>query len=172
MQNLTVILNDFLSLEKLESGSQKVEFIDFDLPELIEEVRDEVQGLLKKEQTITVSGDQLTLHSDPHILKNILLNLVSNAIKYSPEDGEIELHTSNGADCHISIRDQGIGIPVEDQARLFERFHRAENATNIQGTGLGLHIVKKYVELLNGTITFDSTEGKGSTFRVGVPGMQ
>ena len=172
VQNLTVILNDFLSLEKLESGSQKVEFIDFDLPELIEEVRDEVQGLLKKEQTITVSGDQLTLHSDPHILKNILLNLVSNAIKYSPEDGKIELHTSNGADCHISIKDQGIGIPVEDQARLFERFHRAENATNIQGTGLGLHIVKKYVELLNGTITFDSTEGKGSTFRVGVPGMQ
>ena len=172
VQNLTVILNDFLSLEKLESGSQKVEMRSFDLPALIEEVRDEVQGLLKKEQTITVTGDKITLHSDPHILKNVLLNLVSNAIKYSPDDGKIELKTSNGSDCQITIKDDGIGIPVKDQERLFERFHRAENATNIQGTGLGLHIVRKYVELLNGTITFESKEGKGSTFSVVVPMSQ
>lgn len=171
VQNLTVILNDFLSLEKLESGSQKVEHKEFKLAELIEEVREEVQGMLKQKQKISVNGDDLTLNSDPHILKNILLNLVSNAIKYSPQDGIIELITSNGSDCRITIKDNGIGIPLKDQERLFERFHRAENATNIQGTGLGLHIVKKYVELLSGSISFESEEEKGSEFSIFLPGQ-
>jgi len=169
VQNLTVILNDFLSLERLESGAQKVEFKKFELSELIEEVRQEVHGIIKANQEILVNGEAITLTSDPHILKNVLLNLISNAIKYSPEDGKIELNVSNGEESKIIVKDHGIGIPKKDQEQLFERFHRAENATNIQGTGLGLHIVKKYVELLNGTITFDSEEGKGSAFSIVLP---
>ncbi|MBC6399430.1 MAG: PAS domain-containing sensor histidine kinase [Ekhidna sp.] len=169
VHNLTTILNGFLSLERLESGAQKVVHRAFDLSELIEEVREEVQGMMKQDQSISANGDALTMISDPHILKNILLNLVSNAIKYSPEGGVVELNTSNGVECKITIKDNGIGIPEKDQKRLFERFHRAENAANIQGTGLGLHIVKKYVELLNGTITFESEEEKGSTFNVILP---
>jgi len=143
VQNLTVILNDFLSLEKLESGAQKVEFREFNLSELVEEVREEVQGMKKPNQDIVINGEALTLTSDPHILKNVLLNLISNAIKYSPDDGKIELNTSNEATYQLEVKDHGIGIPKKDQEQLFERFHRAENATNIQGTGLGLHIVKK-----------------------------
>lgn len=169
VENLTVILNDFLSLEKLESGAQKVSFQEFNLSALMDEVREEVHGMIKPNQEIILAGESITVKSDPHILKNILLNLVSNAIKYSPDDGKIELSTSNGKESIISIKDHGIGIPLNDQKRLFERFHRAENATNIQGTGLGLHIVKKYVELLDGTITFESKEGEGSVFRVSLP---
>jgi len=169
VQNLTVILNDFLSLEKLESGAQKVELKEFNLSELIEEVREEVQGMKKANQSIVVSGDEVVINSDPHILRNVLLNLISNAIKYSPDDGKIELITANGDGSKIVVKDYGIGIPKKDQIQLFERFHRAENATNIQGTGLGLHIVKKYVELLRGTISFKSEEEKGSEFIVSLP---
>ncbi len=169
VQNLTVILNDFLSLEKLESGAQKVELKEFDLSNLIEEVAEEVDVLKKANQEITVDGAAISITSDPHILKNVLINLLSNAIKYSPDDGRIELTTSNGSSNKITIKDYGIGIPKKDQEQLFERFHRAENATNIQGTGLGLHIVKKYVELLNGSISFESTEGQGSTFSISLP---
>ena len=123
----------------------------------------------KPKQDIVIKGEAITLTSDPHILKNVLLNLISNAIKYSPEDGKIELSTSNGSAYKIEVKDHGIGIPKKDQDQMFERFHRAENATNIQGTGLGLHIVKKYVELLNGTISFNSQEDMGSTFSVSLP---
>jgi len=169
VQNLTTILNDFLSLEKLESGAQKVEFKEVEVNDLIEEVREEVHGLKKTDQSIVVQGESFSLKTDPHILKNILLNLISNAIKYSSNDGLIEVVTANGSEYTITIIDQGMGIPEKDQERLFERFHRAENATNIQGTGLGLHIVKKYVELLEGHISFVSEEGKGSSFSVSLP---
>ena len=169
VQNLTTILNDFLSLEKLESGAQKVAFREFEVNELIEEVREELHGLKKENQQIVVDGDTFILNTDPHILKNILLNLTSNAIKYSSDNGEIHIQINNKPTNKISIIDQGIGIPKSDQERLFERFHRAENATNIQGTGLGLHIVKKYTELLHGEISFESEEGKGSTFSITLP---
>ncbi len=169
VQNLTSILNDFLSLEKLESGAQKIEIVEFDLLDLVYEVKDELQAMLKKEQDIQINDNKVSLVSDPHILKNILLNLVSNAIKYSHEDGKIQvnIHLNSGVD--VSVIDNGIGIPLNDQKQLFERFHRAENATNIQGTGLGLNIVKKYIELLNGEITFESKEGQGSKFTISLP---
>lgn len=169
VQNLTNILNDFLSLEKLESGAQKVEPISFCLSSMLKEVQEEVQGFMKGDQQLLIEGAVEDIESDPHILKNILLNLVSNAIKYSSESGTIRIRTAESEMVEISVADQGIGIPEKDQERLFERFHRAENATNIQGTGLGLHIVKKYVALLNGSVTFESTEGVGSTFTVTIP---
>ena len=142
---------------------------EFDLSELIDEVKEEVHGIIKADQEIIVKGPSITLSTDPHILKNILLNLVSNAIKYSSDEGKIKLTVGKEERTTIAIQDHGIGIPKKDQDMLFERFHRAENVVNIQGTGLGLHIVKKYVELLHGTITFDSIEGEGSTFRITLP---
>jgi signal transduction histidine kinase len=103
-------------------------------------------------------------------LKNVILNLLSNAIKYSPAGKNIEFKTHlSGRMLLISIVDGGIGIPEEDQKHLFERFFRAKNSTNIQGTGLGLNIVKKYVELMNGNVTFASTLNEGTTFTVRLP---
>ncbi|MEM6641890.1 MAG: PAS domain-containing sensor histidine kinase [Bacteroidota bacterium] len=169
VQNLTNILNDFLSLEKLESGAQKVILAEVKLKALIDEVVDELQGMMQEKQNIQVECDDILLVSDAHILKNILLNIVSNAIKYSMPNGTIEIRLYEERKVYIVVKDYGIGIPLKDQDQLFERFHRAENVTNINGTGLGLSIVKKYIELLQGDITFESEVGKGSTFTIELP---
>ena len=125
-----------------------------------------MQVQVKQGQKIiyTHSGDEEII-LDQSLLRNILFNLLSNAIKFSHADGLITLATENAGNCfRITIEDSGIGISEEDQVHLFERFFRASNVTNIQGTGLGLHIVAKYVELLNGTITWKSELEKGTTF--------
>ncbi|MCB0664099.1 MAG: ATP-binding protein, partial [Saprospiraceae bacterium] len=107
---------------------------------------------------------------DKRHLKNILLNLASNAIKYSKEGKNIFIRTWEKANMiTFEVEDQGIGIPEEDQEHLFTRFFRAHNAINIQGTGLGLNIVKRYAEMLSGQLEFESEVGKGSIFRVTVP---
>jgi PAS domain S-box-containing protein len=168
--NLTNILNDFLSIEKLESGAQKVDFQLFNIDELVEEVLEEMKPTLKNGQSITYDTSNTDITSDPQILKNILINLISNASKYSREDQRIQLSsTINNGSIILSVKDDGIGIPEEDKKNMFERFFRAKNATNIKGTGLGLNIVKKYLELLNGHIEFKSEEGKGSEFSVFLP---
>jgi signal transduction histidine kinase len=103
-------------------------------------------------------------------VKNILLNLLSNAIKFSPENGLIELNIANKRDVlHISIKDSGIGISEEDQVHLFSSFYRGRNAVNIQGTGLGLHIVKRYVDILQGTISLKSKIGEGTIVSLQLP---
>ena len=99
-----------------------------------------------------------------------MLNLLSNAIKYSNENTLIEIKAKRDFDfLFIEIKDQGIGIPLKDQAHIFERFYRANNIGNIQGTGLGLNIVKKYVEILKGEINFKSIPEKGTTFTLKFP---
>jgi signal transduction histidine kinase len=96
--------------------------------------------------------------------------LLSNASKYSADEKDIFLKVNYENEAvSISVRDQGIGIPKEEQKHLFDRFFRASNATNIQGSGLGLNIVKKYLDLLNGTLAYTTTEGKGSTFTIKIP---
>lgn len=108
--------------------------------------------------------------ADKKLVKNILLNLLSNAVKYSGEGKDIELDTEvHDVYTLIRVKDHGIGIPEKDKNRMFERFFRAENTINIQGTGLGLNIVKKYLELLNGKIAFESEVNKGTTFTVTLP---
>ena len=110
---------------------------------------------------------------DRNILKNILINLLSNASKYSAEGNEIGLNLiiyDNGL--KIEVKDNGIGIPDNEQAKLFNsRFFRAGNVTNIEGTGLGLTIVKKYLSLVGGDISFKSKENVGSTFTVLIPNI-
>lgn len=175
IKNLTEILDDFLSLEKLEQG--KVELVNntFDIPELFNDVVEEMDGMLaRKNQKIKLSHlGSAAVFQDKKMLRNILLNLLSNASKYSGDDQQIEL--SSRVQDHkllISVKDQGIGIPADAQADLFDKFHRGHNAAHIQGTGLGLHIVKRYVELLHGSISFHSQENKGTEFMVSLPANQ
>lgn len=172
VKNLTGILNDFLSLSKLEEGKFNLNWEDFELMQLCGEVSEEIQGMLKKDQILVMDKnvEQLYIHSDKRVLKNILFNLISNAIKYSSEGQNITCSIKTKGDIlQLRIKDEGIGIPEEDQKFMFERFFRAGNVTNIQGTGLGLNIVKRYAELLGGQISFRSKLGEGTSFKVSIP---
>jgi PAS domain S-box-containing protein len=169
VNHLTAILNDFLSLGKLEEGKIDVVPERFSLHEFLQEIVEDIRPTLKQDQDLVLIIPKAgTICTDPRILRNILFNLLSNASKYS--DKTIHLHaTLADEQLSLSVQDEGIGIPEEDLKHLFDRFFRASNATNIQGTGLGLHIVKRYVELLNGTLNFTSHHGKGSIFTVSIP---
>lgn len=172
VQNLTGILNDFLSLSKLEEGKIHNQPVEFILDELFDEVIDEMQGLLKTGQQIIFEKDPspVRLFLDKRLLKNVLFNLLSNAIKYSDPGQRIWcVRKIAGELISIEVRDEGIGIPQADQQHLFSRFFRAANSINIQGTGLGLNIVKRYLELLGGSIAFHSVEGEGTSFTVLIP---
>lgn len=172
VQNLTSILNDFLSLSKLEEGKVETALTQFDLVEWAEDIMDEMQNMTKAGQTIHLEhiGKKHNVTLDRNILRNIAINLLSNAIKYSNEGSNIWFTTEfDDQYMEIRVRDEGIGIPEDEQAHMFERFFRANNVTNIQGTGLGLHIVKRYVDLLDGTISFTSEQGHGTEFRISIP---
>ncbi len=171
VQNLTSILNDFLSLDKLEEGRIQPKVAPFEANRVLLDLVEEMETLTKHGQRIEVKQkNDCLLHGDEHMLRNVLINLLSNAIKYSPENSVITVACeSNGNQLLLSVSDQGIGIPEEEQAHLFTRFFRASNAINIQGTGLGLHIVKRYVDLLNGQLEFTSISGQGTTFTIHLP---
>ncbi len=171
INNLTDILNDFLSLSKLEEGKVESVAEEINLEEVIAAVVKEMEPLVKEGQTLvyTHTGNS-TVSLDRRLLKNVLFNLVSNAIKFSPEGKPIEIASlRNQSNTLISVKDEGIGISKDDQKHLFERFFRGHNAMNIQGTGLGLNIVMKYAELMGGSIDFSSVENKGTTFTLSFP---
>ena len=168
VNNLNTILTEFLSLGKLEEGKTTPNLTEVNLPNIIEEVHTEMKALFRSGQTLTHEhlGEQITV-LDPGLFKHVLLNLISNAIKYSPENSSILIKTFiEPTEIGLRVIDQGMGIPVADQKHLFSRFFRATNSTNIQGTGLGLYIVKRYIELMNGKIGFKSEEGRGTEFWV------
>jgi len=172
VNHLTSILNDFLSLGKLEEGKVDAENHPVDLQVLFEDIREEMKAILKEGQEILIDFgmDNKVLVTDVRILRNILFNLISNASKYSDVQKKIVVAiNTKGKLLNISIKDEGLGIPEGDQKYLFERFFRASNVSNIQGTGLGLTIVKRYVELLSGRLTFSSEHNKGSVFTVTLP---
>ncbi len=172
VSNLTFILNDFLSVGKLEDGKISATAKEIVLNSFISELVSDMQGVLKLNQKIIVHEpkDTISLISDPNMLRNILINLISNAIKFSDEGKLIKLfYEKQNGNTIISVSDEGMGIPEEEQKHLFTRFYRAENVTNIQGTGLGLYIVKKMVELLKGNITFVSKINQGTTFTITIP---
>jgi PAS domain S-box-containing protein len=171
VKNLTDILNEFLSLGKIEEGKVDVKLDEFNLKEFIKSIINEMSVLLQVNQKIDFkyTGDQM-FYSDSNILKHVVVNLLSNAIKFSPEKSVVSIAiTIDSYGALMTITDQGIGIPKEDQIHLFERFFRASNVTNIQGTGLGLHIVGRYVHLLQGHITYSSELEKGSQFIIHLP---
>nr|MBC7612880.1 PAS domain-containing sensor histidine kinase [Pseudopedobacter sp.] len=165
--NLTTILNDFLSLERLETGIIEPKFSPVHLVKFSEEIAEEMQMVAKQNQNIIYqhTGIHSTLNTDAGLLKNSIINLISNAIKYSGENTFIEFNTEiTDENCFIIVSDNGIGIPLSEQKHLFQAFFRAHNTGNIPGTGLGLNIVDRYVKLLNGEVEFESAENKGTKF--------
>jgi len=172
VSNLTAIIDEFLSFERLESDNVSISLNEFDLADFCGEVAIEMQLLTKPGQQIRYQhfGGQGKVLLDQQILRNCLHNLLSNAIKYSEDNSLINFHTTiNDFDCYISIQDYGIGIPKSDQVRLFNAFFRAANTGNVQGTGLGLNIVSRYVALMQGTINFKSEVGQGTKFTLTLP---
>jgi len=165
--NLTTILNDFLSLERLEAGNVQSSMAAFDLVQLAEEVTEEMQMIAKDDQNIIYqhTGVERIVDLDQNLLRNCMINLISNAIKYSGEHTFIEFNTEIQDEKYIiTVRDNGIGIPDLDQKNLFQPFFRANNTGNIPGTGLGLNIVLRYAGLMNGTVEFASEVNKGARF--------
>jgi PAS domain S-box-containing protein len=165
---LTDILNDFLSVSKIEEGKVELRYTLFDIHRFMGIIVEEMNMVLKQRQEIafTHHGSHEIL-LEPSLIRHIITNLLSNAIKFSPEGNTILLNTrfENGT-LTIQVKDHGMGIPAEDQPLLFQRFFRAGNVSYVQGTGLGLHIIGKYVELMDGTITCESELNKGTTFTV------
>jgi PAS domain S-box-containing protein len=171
VKHLNDILEDFLSLGKLDEGKVITHITEFDLQDFVGETVDEMKGLLKKGQYFEAhyNGDRV-IRSDKKLLKNVLINLITNAIKFSGEDKMIRVETVTGQSlATISVADQGIGISSQDQHHLFTSFFRGVNATNIAGTGLGLHIVKRYIDLLKGSVDLKSELGKGTTTIISIP---
>lgn len=170
VHGLTEILLDFLSLDKFENGlvknyPEKLNLVGF-TENIIEELNIKNQLIIYKH-----SEESQHVYLDSRLLKVCLTNLLGNAIKYSPKDGVIEITTTiqNGKPIKITVKDNGIGIPEEDQPFIFDQFFRAKNAEALQGTGLGLNIVQKFVSVMNGSISFTSKENKGSTFVMVLP---
>lgn len=166
VSNLTNLLDEFLSIGKIEDGKIIAHNIEFNIREMITALCSEMESIAKNKQQFNYlhTGDEI-IFSDSALLRNIITNLLSNAIKFSAEGSLIEV-TANITNTAIvlTVKDNGIGISREDQEHLFERFFRGTNVTNIQGTGLGLHIVGKYIEILDGEIEFESELEKGTSF--------
>ena len=169
INNLTTILNDFLSLEKLEAGKVEASAQWFDIFAFAEEITEEMQLMTKQKQLIVYEhqGTTSQVLLDQNLLKNCIINLISNAIKYSGEDTMIQFTSIvNEHELIIDVKDNGIGIPSTEMNNLFEPFFRAHNTGDIPGTGLGLNIVRRYVGLMNGTCTCESKQNVGTTFRL------
>ena len=170
--NLTLILNDFLSVGMIEEGKVYANYSLFNLKELQNDCLLEISTIKKENQKISINFDGLEndIYLDKQMVKNIYLNLLSNAIKFSDDGKEIKLLTKvSDSEIKIIITDNGVGIPADEQKKLFERFFRGKNVINIQGTGLGLNIVAKYIELMAGQIEFKSELNKGTTFTITLP---
>lgn len=172
VHSLTDLLNNFLSIGKLEEGKIRAEFSDVELKPFLEGILQEVTSIRKVRQDIVFrfGADYDWVLADRQLLKTIVINLLTNAIKYSPTDEEILLEAEVKDDLmKITVTDKGTGIPEIEQGQIFKRFFRGQNANNIDGTGLGLNLVKKYVRLLKGNIEFTSKVNYGSTFIVRIP---
>jgi PAS domain S-box-containing protein len=174
-RRLTDLVNDLLNVSRLESGALTLARQPTDLGALTRSVTDELAGLVREKQhRLTIVGDTggPWVSADPPLLRQVVLNLVSNAIKYTRPAGEVAIRlTRDGTTASWTVRDSGIGIPREAQRRLFEKFYRAENVLTVEteGTGLGLYLVRLIVEQWGGSVTCDSDVGRGSTFTVTFP---
>ncbi|NJX14955.1 PAS domain-containing sensor histidine kinase [Tamlana crocina] len=169
---LNNILNDFLSIEKLENGKVNYKFSTFKISKVVNEVVYNANMLLKEGQTINYPEniEDYSLYQDEKIIELALSNLLHNAIKYSPENTLVDVDIKqNESHTIFKIKDNGIGIPEKDQKQVFNRYFRAENALLTQGTGIGLNIVKTHLENLGGSISFKSEENKGTEFTFTIP---
>lgn len=168
-RNLSETVEEFLAMDKLEQGKMVLKIASFNYRDLLNELSAELECRLKPSQTIkTVTDGEANVIGDRTIIHNVLLNLLSNAIKYSKKDILIETVITNDK-VEIDVTDHGIGIPAEEQGKLFQPFFRSKNAQSFMGTGLGLSIVKNYLELIGGAIRFISEPDHGTTFSVSFP---
>ena len=169
---LTGILNDFLSLERLESGNVNYKFEKFSLQSLVNEVVYNANITLKSNQDLDYTDDfeDQLLFQDKGVLELALSNLLGNAIKYSKEDALIRFRVNSNIDkVFFEVHDEGLGIPDKDQKYIFDRYFRAENVANQQGTGIGLNISRTHIKNLGGDISFTSKEGSGTSFYISIP---
>ena len=171
VKHLNDILEEFLTVGRIEEGKVEVHPATLDLAGLLADVVADLRGELKAGQTIVQQVEcPHPFHLDGSLLRKILLNLLANALKYSGENAVVTVR----AHCHenqltIRVQDEGVGISEEDQAHLFERFFRARSVANVHGTGLGLYIIARYLELMGGTIALESTLHVGTTFTLSIP---
>jgi signal transduction histidine kinase len=171
--SLTEILNDVLSLGKLDEGKVSAQLEEINLCEILQVVVNDMDLILKPNQKIEVNCPKnIKVKADIILLQRVLVNLLSNAIKFSFDETNIlveVLSKSESNEVQVTISNQGIGIPESEQGKLFDRFYRAHNASNVQGTGLGLSIVKRCLELMNATVSFTSIENSTTTFIILLP---
>ena len=170
--SLTDMLADFLSVSQIDQNTLINQPEPLDLILFCEQVLTQAKALAKPRQRVTYThaGDVSTVSLDGQLLKTILLNLLTNASRYSADDTDIRLaSTIHDNQLTLTVSDQGIGIQDTDKEKLFINFFRGRNAIHIQGTGLGLYLVKRYVDLLSGSITFTSQMGQGTVFTVQLP---
>jgi signal transduction histidine kinase len=175
VDNLTGLMTDVIVLS--EVGNIKTNPVEFDIINFIKDIIDEVKAGFKvcpvihftyMENSFTNGENQIL--ADKKLIRQIFLNLISNAVKFTPEHSNIYVKlNSNKETYEAEIRDEGIGIPEEDLCNIFEPFIRAKNAGEVKGSGLGLSIVKRAVELLNGKIEVTSKLNEGTTFKVLLP---
>jgi PAS domain S-box-containing protein len=171
VKQLNDILEEFLSVGRIEEGKVTTHPAHLNLPLLLRDVLADMQGLLKAGQRVMQAIDCTEpMWLDASLLRKILVNLLSNASKYSAENTVVQVRVvGRSGRLTLVVQDEGVGISVEDQGRLFERFFRARSVTNVPGTGLGLYIVGRYVELLGGTISLASELDKGTTVTICIP---
>jgi PAS domain S-box-containing protein len=171
VKHLNDLLEDFLSLGKLDEGKIGAMMAGFDLPETVQDTLKEIRGLVKEGQEIKyIHKGETFVNSDKYLVKNILINLVSNGVKFSVPGRAVSVRTYvKDNQAQLTVQDNGIGISEEDQKHLFSSFFRGKNASNIPGTGLGLHIVKRYADLLGGTLHLQSKLGEGTTITIHFP---
>lgn len=172
VKRMNALIEDVLIIGKAEAGALQYDPKPVDLGDLCRKVVEELRGGVARQHVIQFEHrfERGSVYLDEKLLRHILTNLLSNAVKYSPTESTVSLlFTERDGQALIEVTDQGIGIPLEDQARLFESFHRASNVGTRQGTGLGLVIVKKAVELHGGTIAIDSKPDAGTRISVRLP---
>ena len=173
VKHLTSLIENFLTVDQAEIEKLPFHPQEMDVRQLCETISNDIQTIAtnqNKTLNVVFEGDFPLMKVDENLFKLMVSNLLSNAVKYSDKDGVIEFRVvGNPQGIHITVKDDGIGIPIADQPKLFDVFHRAKNATNISGTGLGLTIVKQTVDLHGGKISFKSEEGVGTTFQVTMP---
>ncbi|MEC7519445.1 MAG: DAHL domain-containing protein [Myxococcota bacterium] len=167
------MLDDVLLIGRAESGMLELKARPLSLPALIDSVVEEVRAVVGPERALEITRrgtEAERVWLDDKLLRHVLTNLLSNAFKYSPDESAVDLLVETDAEgVRLEVRDRGIGIPEADRAHLFEAFHRGSNASRIPGTGLGLAVVQRSVEVHRGTLEVESEEGRGTTFRVRVP---
>ncbi|MCG5056607.1 MAG: HAMP domain-containing histidine kinase [Limnoraphis sp. WC205] len=171
IEQMTSLLEEVLIVSKLDSGDSEINFTPIDLEKLCSNIVEKMQQKFPNNQIVlTISGGENKVKVDENLIKQMLKNLLDNALKYSQERGEIklELITENNQ-AVFKVKDQGIGIPQKDKERLFTHFHRGTNVGTISGTGLGLSIVKKIVDLHQGQITYESEENVGTQITIILP---